>query len=251
MLNLEQFLLDTYSKVLKINLVTEEFEVIKLPKEEKVLDRAITNWCMKYAGTHVHPLDIPYFLHFVDIYAVKRHFKKENSPLNCYYRRLTAANSYKWVCAEFYKSKDYKTTNEVILVIKEINDKVLEDSFAEARSKVAKAEQLEAAINHFRRDFGASLGVILLKTDSIDVLNRCRIICNAMRCYTGEDGQYVIFISDMNSEDFIHLLKTLHNSFNEGGNYTIASAWSDDEDEGVDYLLDSVHYKRKIGGYSL
>ncbi len=122
-----------YHKILKINLTTDRFQVIKVSEYERKhfanrLTR-ITEWWREFAeGGHVHEEDLTVFREFTDAERLKKVFTEDSvSAQSCRYRRLVG-DSYRWAQMELVPSIEYEPDNQIlILYIKDIHDAYLRD----------------------------------------------------------------------------------------------------------------------------
>lgn len=246
MQNIYDTILDTYYKVLKINLETEEFEVIKILDNEQALSKTFSQWCLEYAYENVHPMDIPYFISFMNSYNSMKHFNNSKNTRRCYYRRRMK-EKYHWVCAELHKTDKYNEEEKIVLLtIKEAGgDKEIEDALAAVRGNIVGEENFEKIVADYQKTFPASLGLIVISTYNSSVLNIVKSLFTS--CYESDvKGQYVVFLQDATSDEFGHCLMRLHAALRGEPDYHIGACWSDDEDYGINYLFKMANYKIKM-----
>ncbi len=122
-----------YSKILKINLTTDSFQIIKVSEYERTrfanrLSR-ITDWWREFAESgHVHEEDLEIYREFTDAGRLRKVFQEDSvSAQSCRYRRLIG-DTYRWAQMELMPSIEYEDDNQVlILYIKDIHDKHLRE----------------------------------------------------------------------------------------------------------------------------
>ena len=124
---------EIYSKILKINLTTDSFQVIKVSEYERTrfanrLSR-ITDWWREFGESgHVHEEDLEVYREFTDAERLRTVFRADSvGAQSCRYRRLVG-DSYRWAQTELMPSIEYEDDNQVlILYIKDIHDEHLRE----------------------------------------------------------------------------------------------------------------------------
>lgn len=116
-----------FHKILKINLTTDSYEIIKvyeneMNKEQGLDDRASV-WFNQFAMCgNVYEEDRQEFLDFTNRKALKKHFKNSKEYIRCRYRRKTGG-VFRWVSMELVPSIEYSDDNQVIMLyIRDIHD---------------------------------------------------------------------------------------------------------------------------------
>ncbi len=122
-----------YHKILKINLTTDRFQVIKVSEYERErfanrLER-ISDWWSEFVQSgHVHEEDMNAYREFTDVERLRRVFREDSvNAQSCRYRRLVGDN-YRWAQMELMPSIEYEDSNQVlILYIKDVHDEYLKE----------------------------------------------------------------------------------------------------------------------------
>ena len=122
-----------YYKILKINLTTDRFQVIKVSEYERGhfvnrLNR-ITDWWREFAeGGNVYEEDLEVYREFTDAERLRKVFREDSiSAQSCRYRRLVD-DTYRWAQMELTPSIEYEDDNQVlVLYIKDVHDVYLKE----------------------------------------------------------------------------------------------------------------------------
>lgn len=120
-------LAQTYYKVIKANLTTDSYEVVKIrPSEsavEKKLDvKSLALWLMTFADKgNVYEADENIYRTRLTLDSL-RHYFKENERFRLRYRRKTDGE-FRWVFMEILKADDYKDNDQSVwLFVQDIHD---------------------------------------------------------------------------------------------------------------------------------
>lgn len=116
-----------YTKILKINLTKDNFQIINMEINEKTLEKGyserISDWLHRFgkAGL-VHPDDLDEYLQKTDIQYIREFFASGKTSLHIFYRRKID-RSFKQVLMEIVPANDYTTDNEsFFLFVKKIDN---------------------------------------------------------------------------------------------------------------------------------
>ncbi|MDO4465777.1 MAG: PP2C family protein-serine/threonine phosphatase [Bacillota bacterium] len=121
-----RYLAKDIHKILRINLLEDSFELIKVETnemvEEKGYDLTISGWFthMVEAGM-IHEYDIPRFKKFTDLTYLQEYFLNGNNRLTLTYRR-NIDDSYEWVSMRLFATSEFSKDNQEILLIVQKDD---------------------------------------------------------------------------------------------------------------------------------
>ncbi len=121
-----------FYKVLKVNLTTDYYEIVKVIDEELNNDVISTNritdwWDLFVRQGYVKEEDVPHYQRFTDISWMRRQLKREAKPLRCRYRRKTL-DEYRWVSMEIVPALEYTNENQIVMLyIRDINDDYVDE----------------------------------------------------------------------------------------------------------------------------
>lgn len=134
-----------YYKILKINLTTDKFQVIKLDPSERnsILGQTekITEWWQQFMENgHVFQEDAVVYQEFTDIERLKKLFCENNSRMqSCRYRRKIGEN-WRWAQMDLIPSIEYEDDNQVlILYVRDVHDEYMK----EKRNREALLEEYQ------------------------------------------------------------------------------------------------------------
>lgn len=112
-------LCNLYTKILKINLTLDNYEVIGLNEEDESIDNTggnISHWIMNFVNQgQVHPDDLNVFLKNTDMDYLKNHFLSSNNPITFRYRRLSNGE-YRWAVMDIITANDYSYDNQSLFL---------------------------------------------------------------------------------------------------------------------------------------
>jgi len=116
-----------YHKVLRGNLSTDSFEIIKADEEELQDMRehltSLSEWLNSVAlRGYIYEEDIKRYKNFMQIEQLKKELKNGTQMLNCIYRRKVG-NSFKWHTFELVPDYDYTDDNQKVMIyVKDVHD---------------------------------------------------------------------------------------------------------------------------------
>lgn len=114
-----------YTKILKINLTNDAYQIINMDLSEQTADggitESLTEWLTGFAKSgNVHPEDTDSFLSATDISNISKHFKESKESLRIHYRRKFK-DTYKPVMMEIIPANDYSDEIQTMfLYVKEL-----------------------------------------------------------------------------------------------------------------------------------
>lgn len=119
-----------YCKILKINLTTDKFKVVRLDENERetVCYSGISEWLRSFSESgKIFCHDIEIYQQFTDIDHLKDYFKKSRRKISCRYR-FKITDDFHWVQLDLVPSIEYTDENQVlILYVKDIHDEYLRE----------------------------------------------------------------------------------------------------------------------------
>ncbi len=134
-----------YYKILKINLTTNSFKVVKADSNEQIEDgiTTITDWWSSFARLgNVHEEDLDVYTEFTDTEKIKAHFREKRTRISCRYRRKNAAGGYHWAQMDIVADDDYSDDNaKLILYVKDVHEE-----------HIAELHHREELVDNFNRD---------------------------------------------------------------------------------------------------
>ncbi len=116
-----------YHKILRGNLSTDTFSVVKVDEEEvrdlREYMTSLTDWFLGMAKSgYIYEDDIERYENFVHFDNVKAELKKGAKKLSCIYRRK-AGDKYRWHHLEIVPDFDYTDDNQKVMIcLKDIHD---------------------------------------------------------------------------------------------------------------------------------
>lgn len=115
-----------YHKILKLDLLADTFEVLKLSHDEADTLPAsdkLSNWFEMFAASHmIHKDDLGVYKEFTNMDRIKQSFERSRVPQRCKYRRLIDG-AYRVVMMELIPSIEYTSENrKVMLYVKELDE---------------------------------------------------------------------------------------------------------------------------------
>lgn len=120
-------LYESYTKVLKINLTNDSFQVVEMSLDEKDEEKGysdkISVWLKMFGETgNVHQDDLDEYYKKTDIAYIKNYFASGKKDLYIFYRRKYD-NQFKNTMMEIVPAKDYKDDNQTMyLYVKRIDE---------------------------------------------------------------------------------------------------------------------------------
>lgn len=116
-----------YHKVLRGNLTTDSFSIVKVDEEETTRMRehmtSLSSWlCAISKYGYVYEEDIERFDNFINFDNIKAKLKKGATKLSCIYRRRDG-DKYRWHHLEIVPDFDYTNDNQKVMIcLKDIHD---------------------------------------------------------------------------------------------------------------------------------
>lgn len=137
----------TYYKILRINLISDTFQVIKTERLEcEHLSRCpdkIAKWYEKFEqDENIYPEDREIYRNFMDLERLRNVFREHTGGMqNCHYRRKIG-DGWRWVRMELVPGMEYTDENqELILYVKDVHDEYLKEK-----------QSREAMLDEYHRD---------------------------------------------------------------------------------------------------
>lgn len=119
-------LCNLYTKILKINVTDDSYQIINMDTSEQTLDKGfsdkISEWLASF-GTigQVHPDDLDEYLSKTNLEYMKQYFAGNKTSLHIFYRRKYE-DTYKQVMMEIIPANDYSDANQsLFLYVKDID----------------------------------------------------------------------------------------------------------------------------------
>lgn len=140
-------LLDIYLKVLKIDLIEDSFEEIKIIKSEVLRDKGsyskISEWFRDFALTgNVHPNDVHEYMKFTDRSHIFQELDSGKDKFSVRYRRK-CGEEFRWVRMTLCKSMGYTQERKILILY-------VEDIHEDMMSAQKIAQQQESLVEQSR-----------------------------------------------------------------------------------------------------
>lgn len=129
--DITRLLLDSYIKVLRVDLGRDEFIEVKLDESEvdhsQGYSDKLSEWLKGFALTgNVFTDDIQTYLLFTDFDKIKKEFENGKESISLKYRRRAENRLFRWVRMTLRKSSDYTPDNRVVMLyIEDVHDDVM------------------------------------------------------------------------------------------------------------------------------
>lgn len=116
-----------YTKIMKINLTTDEFQILNIAPEEAADELPSTNKFSErleifYKLNKIHPDDLAFFTRKINMDYMRDYFKRNKNSLNVLYKRLYG-NEYRNTILKMIPSSDYEDDNQKVFLYVERIDK--------------------------------------------------------------------------------------------------------------------------------
>lgn len=114
-----------YTKILKINVTEDTFQIVNMDTEEKTVEKGfddkISKWLSNFGTSgQVHPEDLEDYLAKTSLEYISSYFKRNQKPLAVFYRRKFT-EGYKRVMMEMIPANDYSDESQnLFLYVKTI-----------------------------------------------------------------------------------------------------------------------------------
>lgn len=249
MTSIQTMILEKYFPIIKIDLNTEDYAEVSAVTNEEVLFTAFSQRYFNFAQEILFPTDAQDFLQFMNIYNNIKYFDKNPKGKKvCYYRQLTNDKEYHWVHAGLHPDVNYSKNNRIVyLIAKDAGgepriDKIL----ANAKNELNTSVDFETQLASYRKTFPASIGLIIIETKDASIKDTLSISHGGEHCYQyPEPDKYAVLLEDLTPEDFSDDLMDLFSFLRGYEEYSIGTCWCDDEDLGIDYMLQVANEKLK------
>lgn len=115
-----------YTKILKINVTDDTYQIINMDVDEKTLEKGfadkISEWLKSFGAIgQVHPDDLEEYLKITDLEYIKDYFAGNKTSLHLFYRRKYG-DVFKQVMMEIIPANDYSEDNQsLFLYVKDID----------------------------------------------------------------------------------------------------------------------------------
>lgn len=119
-------LLENCIKVLKVDLINDTYDVIKIHSGEKepVEKNSFSRWMLKFAEDgNVYLEDLEFYKFNTRLAHIRDYFSEStHSSMTIRYRRKVDTK-FRWVSLELLRAKDYSSTNQIVfLIIRDIHE---------------------------------------------------------------------------------------------------------------------------------
>ncbi len=137
-----------YHKVLRGNLSTNSFSIVKVDEEETQeigeYMTSLTDWLSGVAKCgYVYEEDIERYENFIHLENVKTELKKGAKKLSCIYRRRSG-DSYRWHTLEIVPDFDYTDDNQKVMIyLKDVHD-TLREGLAREETNIQNQEIIKS-----------------------------------------------------------------------------------------------------------
>lgn len=128
--DISRLLLETYIKVLRVNLTDDTFEGLKINDYEMDASHGyaetISEWLEKFADAgNVYEEDLERYRVFTRMDSLQRAFKAGKDNISILYRRRNDKGEFRWVRMSFTKSYDYADDHQVIMLyVEDVHDEI-------------------------------------------------------------------------------------------------------------------------------
>lgn len=225
------FLLNSYTKILKINYKENSFEEIKVASNEKVNYSGLDKWFITFANNSIDERDRYRFLTQIN----SRHIEEmlvdeEMNKFYIVYRRKTCFDKAAWHIMTIYKIDNetaYLTVQEIQGILNSIQ---LAD---EASWKILPIEKSEEVYNlkHF-----STLGALAIEVDTEIAADAIPYYLFNRRIYS-YGKYYILFVSGATYDKFYSEI-TKYYRIMDGLDGVIGHYWTDDEEMSLEEIAD-------------
>jgi len=113
-------LCDLYTKILKINLSDDTYQIVNMDVHEQMQDKgfsdSISEWLTSFGLTgQVHPDDLENYLEHTNIKYLREYFAGNKTSLHIFYRRQHE-DGYKQLMMEIIPTSDYSSENQTLFL---------------------------------------------------------------------------------------------------------------------------------------
>lgn len=111
---------DSYLKILKVNLTSNNYTILEMPENEKNstygFDAKISEWLVNFGNSDmIHPEDLAIYTKKTELEYLRNYFKQGIPSFNLYYRRKVNG-VYKNVIMEMVPTQEYTSTNQIVFL---------------------------------------------------------------------------------------------------------------------------------------
>lgn len=137
----------TYRKIMKVNLTTDTYEMIKTDPEETIPEHAkssLTDFNEWFASTgNIYGNDLERFEDFINVDNLRKHLSDNNHVTVTSYRRKTE-QGFRWNTVEIIPAHDYSDDNQTVLIcVKDVHERH-QEGFALEESQIHHQEIIHA-----------------------------------------------------------------------------------------------------------
>lgn len=116
----------SYNKILRVNLTTDEFEIISMNPNDKSPERGYANtlsaWTKNFSEIGIHPDDREEYVKKMDMDLLRNHFMSGEKNYCIFYRRLNTEQQYRQTRLEILPTGNYSNENQsMYLYVKDID----------------------------------------------------------------------------------------------------------------------------------
>lgn len=116
-----------YTKILKINLTKDSYQIVNMSEEEKTEEKGFSDslsaWFSEFADKGlIYPDDLEEYLSKTNVSYMKKYFKRNKTSLTVFYRRKIGED-YKRVMMEIIPANDYTHENQSLYLYVKCIDK--------------------------------------------------------------------------------------------------------------------------------
>lgn len=249
-----------FHKILKVNLTTDSFVIIKDYDNEMDIkagfNEKISVWLKQFAlSGNVHEEDRSAYLKFSDIDLLRDHFRHSKEYLRCRYRRRTGG-SFRWVSMELVPSIEYSDDNQVLMLyIRDIQDEYISELHYQKELEYQCNTDIMTGlwnryyynkyIQHLTRRDVPSIGMIFADLNGLKRINDrgghadgdkfikdfaltlARAFGKEACCRLSGD-EFLVWLEDVSKEDFEAKAENFKQSITENGKpiASVGTSWS-------------------------
>lgn len=217
-------LMNTYEKILLIDLQEETFKEIKTNSDEQVHYQGINQWFIKFANSDsMAPNDRERFIKFANIETIKQNLMVRDEISIVYQRKIN--DVFHWCLMSIYKTD---IPDEVLLTVKDIQDCWLSIEEQKNRGNFNSREKLqERAI--FIQNKKRPLGLVIFEFKEEDICELFEVFTyhfNINSIYQYDATHIIVPIEVDNAGDFTLRVSDIYKNF-MAYDVEIGHAWQD------------------------
>jgi len=167
-----------YHKVLRINLTTDTFDIIKADEEELQDMReyltSSSNWLDNVAlKGYIYEEDVKRYRKFMQIERLRKELKNGVQMLNCIYRRKVG-NRFKWHTLEIVPDYDYTNDNQkIMLYVKDVHD-LFKDGLGREETNIQNQEIINSL-----SEVNFAVYVVDLQNGNVNIARTTELVKNS------------------------------------------------------------------------